>query len=110
MKTKKVETKKVEKVVKVEKKSIARIVMNFIKDNNLLKSDNRKGKYDELLKIVLKEFPDSKFKKTHYFWYISRYQRQMNEGLGVDHLISSPKVEEKKVEKKEVKKKVLLKK
>lgn len=109
MKNKKVENKKVEKV---EKKSIARIVMAFIKENNLLKSDNRKGKYDELLKIVLKEFPNSAFKKTHYFWYISRYQRQVNEGLGTDHLISSPK-EEKKVEKKEIKKvvkKVLVKK
>jgi len=89
-KVKKVEIKKAESFLKPQK-SISRLVFNFIVENNLLESDNRKEKYEELLSLVKKDFPSSKFQKTHFFWYLSRANKQKQNGLELTHLVSIPK-------------------
>lgn len=89
------EVKKVEVVI-VKQKSISQLVFKFINDNNLLESDNRKAKYLELEEMVKKEFPNSAFKKTHFFWYISRAAKQKALNLGMTHLITIPKKDEEK--------------
>lgn len=75
------------KVLKPQK-SISRIVFGYIAQKNLLDSDNRKAAFDELLKLVKKDFPESKFQKTHFFWYLSRAAKQKEHGLGLDHLVT----------------------
>lgn len=82
---KNVEAKKVE--IKIApQKSISRIVFKFIEDKKLLECDNRKAEYINLLELVKKDFPNSKFQKTHFFWYISRAKKQLENNLGLEHL------------------------
>jgi hypothetical protein len=85
--------KPVAKVLKPQK-SISRIVFGYIASKNLLDSDNRKAAFDELLNLVKKDFPESKFQKTHFFWYLSRAAKQKEHGLGLDHLVTIKKEEE----------------
>lgn len=75
-------------------KSISRLVFDFIVKEKVLESDNRKEKFEKLLKIVKKEFPSSKFQKTHFFWYVSRANKQKVNNLPLTHLVTIPKVEE----------------
>jgi len=74
-------------------KSISRLVFDFIVKEKVLESDNRKEKFEKLLKLVKKDFPESKFQKTHFFWYVSRANKQKMNNLGMTHLVTIPKVE-----------------
>lgn len=75
-------------VMKQKKSSISRIVFKFITNKKLLESDNRKAFYPELLELIKKDFPESKFHETHFYWYVSRYIKQANLGLALDHIDS----------------------
>ena len=95
--TEKKSVKKIElkKVVVQAQKSISRLVFKFLVDEKVLESDNRKMKFEELLKIVKKDFPSSKFQKTHFYWYVTRLKKQLEHNLDTTHLVSIPKVETK---------------
>lgn len=91
--SKKTTAKKVE--TKSGKKSISRIVFDFINSEKLLDIDNRKAKYDELEALVKAEFPESKFQKTHFYWYLTRASKQRANGLDMTHLVTIPVATEK---------------
>ena len=95
--TEKKSVKKIElkKVVVQAQKSISRLVFKFLNEEKILECDNRKEKFEKLLKMVQKEFPSSKFQKTHFYWYITRLKKQLEHNLEVDHLVSIPKIETK---------------
>lgn len=69
------------------------------------------------IEIVVKSlFPESKYQKTHYYWYIQRRKKQMELGLDTTHLkfttakiydLLSEKKKVTKVSKKEDVKKIL---
>lgn len=94
--SKKVSAKKVETKVEVTpQKSISRLVFKFLVEEKVLESDNRKAKFEELLKLVKKDFPNSKFQKTHFYWYVTRLKKQLEHNLETTHLVTLPKVEAK---------------
>lgn len=99
--SKNVTEKKLVKKIELKKavvqplKSISRLVFKFLVEEKILESDNRKMKFEELLKLVKKDFPASKFQKTHFYWYITRLKKQLEHNLEVDHLVTIPKVETK---------------
>lgn len=74
--------KKVSKVVKDTKeektyKSISEINFDLIQKN---------VSFDDILKVVKKNFPDSKYQKTHYSWYKQRIKKQKELNLDLNHL------------------------
>ena len=71
--------KKVVKVVKEEKiyKSISEINFDLIQKN---------VSFEDILKVVKKNFPDSKYQKTHYSWYKQRIKKQKELNLDLNHL------------------------
>lgn len=95
---------KAAKVVKEEKsyRSISEINFDLIQKN---------VSFEDILKVVKKNFPDSKYQKTHYSWYKQRIKKQKELNLDLNHLkFSTSKIydlldeknnsKEKKVEKK----------
>lgn len=71
---------------KIKKQSIAKLVMGMIAEKKILKDSNRKRFYTEILEAVLKLNPKSKFKETHFHWYLSRFARQQRLELGLECL------------------------
>lgn len=69
------------------RKSISRMVFGFIMENGLLEADNRKERYAELEEMVKAEFPDSKFQRTHFYWYLARASKQQRLGLPTDRIV-----------------------
>lgn len=69
------------------RKSISRMVFGFIMENGLLEADNRKERYAELEALVKAEFPESKFQRTHFYWYLARAARQQRLGLPTDRIV-----------------------
>ena len=78
--------KKVEKKIVKEKPSISRLVFSFITNKKVLESENKKAFFLELQKDVLKVFPKSAFKESHFYWYISKYKLQKKYNLELTHL------------------------
>ena len=70
---------------KAPRKTIAGMVLKLIKDGKLFEGHGKEAGL-KVVEVVKKEFPKSKFSLTHYFWYISRYSRQVSQKLGTDHL------------------------
>lgn len=95
--------KKSAKISQVEKnyRSISEINFDLIKQNK---------SFDEILKIVKINFPQSKYQKTHYSWYKQRIKKQTELNLDTTHLkfstakiydmLNAKKQEVAKVEKK----------
>jgi len=77
--------------------------LKFISDNKITEQENRKKFYLPMLELVKKNYPDSKFKETHFHWYLSRCSRQQKLKLETDHIVSVPLVN-KKNDKKIIKK------
>lgn len=69
------------------RKSISRMVFGFIMEHGLLEADNRKGRYAELEEMVKAEFPESKFQRTHFYWYLARASKQRRLGLPTDRIV-----------------------
>lgn len=100
-KVEKKETKKqVKKLVKVSKiskpvatkpskPSISKMVFAFITNKKVLDSDNKKAFFIELQDSILKAFPKSAFKESHFYWYIAKYKLQKKYGLELTHLQTS---------------------
>ena len=42
--------------------------------------------YLEIENVVKKLYPESKYQKTHYYWYIQRRKKQIELGLDTSHL------------------------
>lgn len=99
MKNKK-QTKKVvvKTQVKVAKPSISKMCFAFIRENKVTLSDNKKAFYPKLKAEILKVFPKSAFKESHYYWYITKFKQQEKLGLGLDCLKSIKKEVKKEVE------------
>lgn len=100
MKNKKQNNKKVvvKTQVKVAKPSISKMCFAFIRENKVTLSDNKKAFYPKLKAEILKVFPKSAFKETHYYWYITKFKQQEKLGLGLDCLKSIKKEVKKEVE------------
>lgn len=101
---KKVNKVKCEKVVTKVYKSISEINFDLISQNKT---------FDEILSEVKKYFPNSKYQKTHYYWYRQRIKNQRELGLDVTHLkFSTAKIYDLKEEmkKSQVKSKKIIKK
>lgn len=84
--------------VKVAKPSISKMCFAFIRENKVTLSDNKKAFYPKLKAEILKVFPKSAFKETHYYWYITKFKQQEKLGLGLDCLRSVKKEVKKEVE------------
>ena len=84
--------------VKVAKPSISKMCFAFIRENKVTLSDNKKAFYPKLRAEILKVFPNSAFKETHYYWYITKFKQQEKLGLGLDCLKSIKKEVKKEVE------------
>lgn len=96
--------------IKVAKPSISKMCFAFIRENKVTLSDNKKAFYPKLKAEILKVFPKSAFKETHYYWYITKFKQQEKLGLGLDCLRSVKKEVEaksKKLEKREKAKKLI---
>ena len=65
--------------------TIAGFVMKAIHDGKLYEGKGKEAGL-KVVEDVKKEFPKSKFSLSHYYWYISRYSRQVSQKLGTDHL------------------------
>lgn len=70
-----------------DKGTISQLVLGLIKAKGLHKP-GRSPKADGVAIIaqVKRSFPGSKFSQAHYAWYLSRYRKQVAEGLGTDKL------------------------
>jgi len=76
-------------VTKPSKPSISKMVFAFITNKKVLDSDNKKAFFVELQDNILKAFPKSAFKESHFYWYIAKYKLQKKYGLELTHLQTS---------------------
>ena len=76
-------------VTKPSKPSISKMVFAFIANKNVIDSDNKKAFFVELQDNILKAFPKSAFKESHFYWYISKYKLQKKYDLELTHLQTS---------------------
>lgn len=74
---------------KPSKPSISKMVFAFITNKKVLDSDNKKAFFIELQDSILKAFPKSAFKESHFYWYIAKYKLQKKYGLELTHLQTS---------------------
>ncbi len=88
----------------VPEKKKRRTIMNFVKE--VFETDPEITTTD-LIKLVVKNFPESKFSKSHVSWYRNHFRKQ---GMDIPKLHREKKAVKKTVKKKVAKKKVVKKK
>lgn len=82
---KKLNKKNIKKVVKKNCEKSAEKVYKSISEINFDLIPQNKS-FEDILQVVKKYFPESKYQKTHYYWYRQRIKNQRELGLDLTHL------------------------
>ena len=75
---------------KTSKETISQVVFAHINKTKAHKKA-MKDTLGGMLGTIKRKFPQSKFKASHYSWYLSQYKKQQRAGFGTDRLHSSKK-------------------